>query len=252
VNDGRFSIQELPDAAAVGERAAELFFALGAQAQRARGRFSVALAGGSSPKPMHRSLTERAPPAEFNWSQVDVFFGDERAAPPDSPQSNYGNAREQLLERVAIDPARVHPMRAWETDLEASARAYEQELQQACGPGGALDLLVMGVGEDAHILSLFPGCPLIDDDGGSLVAALRDPPMNPALSRLTLTPTALRRARCTMVLFVGAKKRDAYTALRHAHGAALRSPVALLHGISADSRVFLLVDHAAAALEPSP
>ncbi|MBL8677619.1 MAG: 6-phosphogluconolactonase [Myxococcales bacterium] len=241
----RFTVVELADGDAVGARAAELFLAIGAEAQRARGTFTVALAGGSTPAAMHKALRE-APSHEFNWGSVDVFFGDERAVAPDSPLSNFGNARAQLLDQVPL--ARVHPMPAWSDDLDAGATAYERALRDACGDDGALDLLVMGVGEDAHILSLFPGCPLIDEDGGALVAALHDPPMNPAVSRITLTPTALRRAHNVLVLLVGAKKREARRALSSASVTASSAPVLLLDTRLALTRgreaTVLLLDHA--------
>lgn len=243
----RFTLVELADGDAVGQRAAELFFAIGAEAQRARGRFTVALAGGSTPAAMHRALRE-APSHEFNWGSVDVFFGDERAVAPDSPLSNFGNAKAQLLDHVAVASSRVHPMPAWSDDLDAVATAYERALREACRDEGALDLLVMGVGDDAHILSLFPGCPLIDEDGGALVAALRDPPMNPAVSRITLTPTALRRARHVLVLLVGAKKREARRALSSASARASSVPILLLDTrltpTSGREATLLLVDHA--------
>lgn len=223
----RFTAIELDDADAVGQRAAELFIAIGSEAQRARGTFTVALAGGSSPAAMHSALRAMVS-HEFNWGAVDVFFGDERAVPPDSPLSNFGNAKTQLLDHVAVAPERVHPMTSPHGDIDKAAVEYEHTLRSVCGEDGSLDLLVLGVGEDAHILSLFPGCSLIEDDGGALVAALRDPPMNPAVSRITLTPTTLRRAKSVLVLLVGAKKRDARRALTDATSAASKAPIVLL------------------------
>lgn len=215
------------DAAAAAEKAAELFRSITSEAIAARGRCSVALAGGTSPAAMHEALAGETQAPQIKWGAIDFFFGDERAVPSDARESNFNGARTTLLDRVAVDWSRVHPLEAWRSDLDKAAQEYEQRLLDVC-PGGALDLLVMGVGEDAHILSLHPKCSLIDRDDGALVAAVRNPPMNPALDRLTLTPTALFRARTVLVLFVGVKKRSAWRALTSREGSALAHPVRLL------------------------
>ncbi len=215
-------------------KAAAVFAEVVAEAIASRGRCSVALAGGSSPAAMHAALADadalQIPYApQIKWDAVDFFFGDERAAPSDADVSNYRSAKASLLDRVAVDWRKVHPLEAWRTDMETAASDYERALREAC-PGGALDLLVMGVGEDAHILSLYPRCPVIEDDHGALVAALRAPPMNPALDRLTLTPTALAAAKSVLVLFVGAKKASAWRALGRDEGSSGEHPVRLLRG----------------------
>lgn len=217
------------DAHAAAARAAAIFRTLTSKAIATKGRCAVALAGGSSPSAMHEALANesdaRAP--QINWSAMHIFFGDERAVSRDAKESNFRSARVTLLDRVAVDWTRVYPLEAWRSDLEEAARAYEEQLLAVC-PAGALDLLVMGVGEDAHILSLYPGCPLIVQDHGALVAALRNPPMTPAVDRLTLTPTALFRAHAVLVLFVGAKKNRAWRVLNAPDGSALAHPVRLL------------------------
>lgn len=215
------------DAAAAATKAAALFRSIASAAIAPRGRCSIALAGGSSPTAMYEALASESSAPQFKWGAIDFFFGDERAAPSDAKESNFGGAKRTLLDRVAVDWQRVHALEAWRADREDAAREYEQRLLDRC-PDGALDLLVMGVGEDAHILSLYPGCPLIAQDDGALVAALREPPMSPALDRLTLTPTALFRARAVLVLFVGAKKSAAWRALDASEGSALAHPVRLL------------------------
>lgn len=213
-----------PDATTAAAKAAALFRAITADALAQRSRCAVALAGGSSPAAMHEALSRET----VQWDAIDFFFGDERAVPSDAKDSNFHSARRTLLDQVALDWRKVHPLEAWREPREEAAREYERALSSACTEEGALDLLVMGVGEDAHILSLYPGCPLITEDHGSLVAAVRNPPMNPAVDRLTLTPTALFRARTVLVLFVGAKKSMAWRALNESEGSALTHPVRLL------------------------
>jgi 6-phosphogluconolactonase len=211
------------------QAAATVFAEVVSAAIAERGRASVALAGGSSPAAMHAALADGMHAPQIKWDAVDFFLGDERAVPNDASASNFHSAKTSLLDRVPVDWRKVHPLEAWRTDLETAAVDYERALREAC-PGGALDLIVMGVGEDAHILSLYPRCPLIDEDRGALVAALREPPMNPAVDRLTLTPTALAAAKSVLVLFVGAKKASAWRALGREEGSSREHPVRLLRG----------------------
>lgn len=243
-------LHRAPDAASAAERAAELFAQHARAAIAQRGRFHVALAGGSSPAAMHRALASRNHAHEINWSAMDIYFGDERAAQPDSKDSNYGNARATLLDHVPIEPARVHPMRAWDGALEARAREYDALLRAQTNGDGALDLLVLGVGEDAHILSLYPGCPCIDAREGPLVAALRSPPMNPPLDRLTLTPAALFATRAVLLLIVGPKKRAAWRALDAQEGDARRTPIRLLRSHPGATHGAVHVVGDAEALDP--
>jgi 6-phosphogluconolactonase len=234
-----------PDATAAGARAAERFAELASASLAARGRFAVALAGGSSPTTMHAALAAWNKTPEIKWPSIDVFFGDERAAATDALASNYRAARESLLSRVSVDPARVRAMEAWRPDLDHAARDYERALREVCAPDGALDLCIIGVGEDAHILSLYPGCPMIDHDEGRLVVALERPPMNPALDRLTLTPTALFAARAILVLLLGDKKRAAFKALAAPEGDERATPVRLVR--RARGPVWVIADRAATA-----
>ncbi len=236
------AIHREPDAERAGRRAAALFATIARESIAARGRFTVALAGGSSPALMHEALARWSETPAIEWAKIDFFFGDERAVPSDTKQSNFYNARHSLLDRVPLEWARVHAMEAWRDDRESAAQQYEQTLRAI---DGALDLLVLGVGEDSHILSLYPGCPLIHEDGGSLVAALRDPPMNPAVDRLTLTPSCLFAARTVLVLMVGAKKRAAWRAFDAREGAAMTHPVRLLREVTATLHV--VGDHEAIA-----
>jgi 6-phosphogluconolactonase len=227
------SVVRTIDSVTAGHRAAERFATLARNAIAARGRFTVALAGGSSPQSTHAALAAWNESPSIEWPRVHALFGDERAVPSDDPRSNYGAARASLLERVAIDPAQVYAMEAWREDLERAADDYERAIERACGADRAIDLVMLGVGEDAHILSLFPGCDAITDDGGRSVIALRDPPMNPAVHRLSLTPAALSRARAVIVLVLGAKKRDAWRALDREAGDAKTHPVRLLRALRA-------------------
>jgi 6-phosphogluconolactonase len=155
---------------------------------------TVALAGGSTP----RRLYERLAQSDYAWAETEVFFGDERCVPPDHPASNYRMAREALLSKV---PARVHRMRGEECD----ATAYEEELSEVFGAGlPEFDLMLLGLGEDGHTASLFPGDPALDASAERVVRVQR-----PDYARLTLTLPVLSAARVALFLVSGASKRQA-------------------------------------------
>lgn len=163
-------------------------------------RCSIALAGGSTPRPVYRRLADELPGCE-HWSRIDVFFGDERCVPPDDPASNYRTAREALLDRVPIAPAQVHRMEGERADRDAAARAYEAILPVR------LDLLVLGLGADGHTASLFPGAPALAETRRR-VLPVRGTPAAP-LDRLTITPPVILDARLTLVLVAGEDKAEA-------------------------------------------
>jgi 6-phosphogluconolactonase len=168
----------------IADAAAERFVAL-----RPR---TVALAGGSTP----RRLYERLATCKFPWADTDVFFGDERCVPPDHEASNFRMALEALLARV---PARVHRMPGETCD----AAAYEDELSRVFATAPPqFDLVVLGLGEDGHTASLFPGDPALDVTDRWVVRVER-----PDYDRLTLTLPVLAAATTVMFLVSGASKR---------------------------------------------
>lgn len=212
------NVDVLPDVPAFAEAAARFFVERAREAIDERGRFVVALAGGSTPAPLHRALDASA----LDWSKVVVLFGDERAVGPADERSNHRSAHETLLSRV---PAVVHRIEGERADLHAVAREYERVMLDTCG--GALDLLIVGLGQDAHILSLWPGCPAIEERTALVVATL-DPPMNPAVSRVTMTPVAIERARHVLAIATGAGKQVALDRALHAPDDPLHCPAHLL------------------------
>jgi 6-phosphogluconolactonase len=207
------------------------------RAVAARGRASFALTGGSAFRALGPALAD----APLPWADLDIFWGDERAVPADHEDSNYRLAREVCLDRVPAPPGRVHRMEADRPGLDAAADAYAETLARTLGPGLGLDLVLLGLGPDGHVCSLFPGHPLLDERARS-VAALRDAPKPPA-SRLTLTLPALLAASHLIVIALGATKRDAVrAAVEDASGALPVSRV-----VSGSASVLVLADPAAAA-----
>ncbi len=190
----------VPDARALARRAAERIVELARAAVRERGRCSVALAGGTTPRATYDVLATSALAAALPWGALDWYFGDERAVPPDHPESNYRAARESLFagRPEALERAKRLPADA--PDLERAAREYGERLPDP------LDLLLLGIGEDGHTASLFPGSPALAERAARVAAVSGPKPPNP---RLTITPPVIEAARELLVLASGAGKAEA-------------------------------------------
>lgn len=200
-----------PSSDALMHTAAELWVAAAASAIGASGRFAVALSGGATPERLYRLLATDPYASGLDWSRVHAFWGDERCVPPDDPASNYRMAREALLARVPIPAENVHRVRG-EDEPAAAAAAYERDLRETfatpdgpphLSPGRRFDLVLLGMGEDGHTASLFPG-----------TAALREPArwvraVHPAAvptARVTLTPAVINAAAEVAFLVSGRAK----------------------------------------------
>jgi 6-phosphogluconolactonase len=197
------------DAQALSAAVAREVAGIIAQAVEARGRCTLALSGGTTPRALYARLA--APPfrSEVPWPRCEFFWGDERAVLPEHAESNYRMARETLLDPLAIDSARVHRMPAERADLDAAARDYEAELMQVLAQGGAtpqLDLVLLGLGADGHTASLFPGGEALAC-AGRWVSAERI--AAPGFARMTLTLTALNAARSALFIVAGGEKSGA-------------------------------------------
>ncbi len=193
------------DAAALSHAAALYFAETAAQATAARGRFAVALSGGSTPRALYSRLARDEFRGRIPWAQAHFFWGDERCVAPDDPQSNYRMARETLLSHVPVPAANVHRMAGEDPDPQQAARRYEQELRVFFGEGlPRFDLVLLGLGEEGHTASLFPGSPVLEE-WERLVAA----PYVEKLGayRLTLTLPVLNAAARVAFLAAGENKR---------------------------------------------
>jgi len=158
---------------------------------------NLTLAGGSTPRGGYEQLAERP---DLPWGEVEVFFGDERAVPPDHPESNYRMVQESLLSRVPLSAGRIHRMEADLPDREAAARRYERILPDS------LDLLVLGIGSDGHTASIFPdGEPVRERSRRVMRAEGPSPPRE----RLTITSPVILGARRIFVLARGTGKASA-------------------------------------------
>jgi 6-phosphogluconolactonase len=187
--DVSLNAKDLP-ARAAARIAQELVRAL-----TARGIASLALAGGTTPKATYEVLATLT----LDWSRIDVFFGDERCVPADHPDSNYRMAKAALFDAIDIPPERIHRMQAENPDRDAAARAYEAKLPEQ------LDVVVLGIGEDAHTASLFPSSPALNERVRRVLPVVGP---KPPPERLTITPLVLRSARLCVVLGSGAGKAE--------------------------------------------
>jgi 6-phosphogluconolactonase len=173
--------------------------------QRA-GRCSLVLSGGSTPRTLFTLLASQFR-YRIPWARVHVFWGDERYVPPDDPRSNYGMARETLLDHVPCPAANVHPMPTSFPDPSDAARAYEATLRhEFADEWPRFDLVLLGIGPEGHTASLFPGAPALDERTRWVLPVTV--PAEPAL-RLTLTLPALSRSANAYFLVAGADKSRA-------------------------------------------
>ena len=201
----------------------------------------IALAGGSTP----RAAYERAAAAGSDWSRATIWFGDERCVPPDHEHSNYAMAKEALLDRIDSQP-RVRRIEG-ELGPDAAADAYERQLREDFGEGlPELDLLLLGLGPDAHTASLFPGDAALDESE-RLVVGVETPGMAPLVSRVSLTLPIVNAAREVIFLVSGEDKAEAVA--RAFSGAADPSAPASLVAPSSGTLILALDPAAAARLE---
>ncbi len=194
-------LRVLEDADKIAREAARRILARAEQAIVERGRFRVVLAGGTTPLAAYRRLVA----AETNWSAWEIYFGDERCLPIDHAERNSRSAGDVWLDKVPLAADKVHPIPA-ERGADAAARIYEANVRAAV----PFDLVLLGVGEDGHTASLFPGQAIPPD---RLVIPVREAPKPPA-ERVSLTPAAFADAGEILILVSGRGKRQALQAWR--------------------------------------
>ena len=198
------------DAAALAQAAAQRLLARLAEP---RERFAVALTGGSSPEGLYRLLASEPYRSQVPWQHVHWFWGDDRFVPQDDPRSNAGVARRLFLDRVPAPAENVHPIPTEAANPNESARRYEAELRGFYGadrldPGRRLfDLVLMGVGNDGHTASLFPGQPQVDETK-RWVVGVPQAGQEPFVPRVSLTLPALASTRDMLFLVTGRGKRE--------------------------------------------
>lgn len=170
------------------------------------GTFRIAATGGTTPHFLYEALASSTFRTSIDWHSWHVFFGDERAVPPDDAESNYRLVVDTLLSKVPVPRGQVHRMEAERSDLDAAAADYAQLLEAECGGPPRLDLILLGVGADGHTASLFPGTPALDVDDRWVA---RGTASSAPIDRLTLTLPVLNAAARVAFLVTGGAKVDA-------------------------------------------
>ena len=190
----------------LAEVAVQRFVSLAEAEVKERGRFSVALSGGSTPKAMFKLLASNDYSDQVAWDKVFVFWGDERFVPPDDQESNYRMARETLLDHVPLPAANIFPVPTVGSTPEAAAQAYAETITAFFGrETPRFGLILLGMGPDGHTASLFPGHPEPSAPGDELVIAVRDSPKPPP-DRLSFTYRLINAAHHVLFLVGGADK----------------------------------------------
>ncbi|MEV5281109.1 MULTISPECIES: 6-phosphogluconolactonase [unclassified Streptomyces] len=222
-------------------------------AQAARGSASVVLTGGRNGNGLLAALASSPARDAIDWSRLDLWWGDERFVPEGDPERNYTQAREALLDAVALDPKRVHAMPAsggaYGSDADAAAAAYAAELAAAAGPEDhgpvpTFDVLMLGVGPDTHVASLFPELPAVRETERTVVGVHGAP--KPPPTRISLTLPAIRAAREVWLLAAGEDKAQA-AAIALSGAGEVQAPAAGAYG---RARTLWLLDAAAASRLP--
>jgi 6-phosphogluconolactonase len=233
-------IQVLPTPAEVAHEAARRIVTLADEAIALSGSFTLALAGGSTPKALYELLANDPYNHQIDWSKVQIFFGDERTVPPTDAQSNFRMAKEALLDHVPIPRNQVFRMRG-EIEPEAAAIEYGQLLKERFGDGG-LDCCLLGMGDDGHTASLFPNTTALSEPKHRCVAN-RVEKLN--TWRITMTAPFINRSRQVILLVTGESKQSRLAEVLEGPRDPQRLPVQL---IEPEGRLTWLLDIAAAGM----
>jgi 6-phosphogluconolactonase len=211
----------------------------------ARGRFTIALSGGSTPKNLFNLLATNAR-TSLPWERTFFFWGDERHVPPTHPDSNYRMANEIMLSKIPVAPENIFRVPAENPDAAAAAEAYEQTLrkffQLEAGPFPVFDMILLGMGPDGHTASLFPGTAGLQEKSRLVIANWVD---KLKASRITLTLPVLNAARCVAFLVSGTDKADALHAVLEGDAPGEQYPSKLVR--PTQGKLIWLVDRAAAS-----
>jgi 6-phosphogluconolactonase len=227
------------------QAAAEEVIRAATEAVEQRGRFTIALSGGSTPRNLYTLIAANAS-ARLPWAQMFFFWGDERHVPPGDPDSNYRMAKEILLSKIPLPPANVFPIPAENPDASAAAEGYEQTLRKffALAPGEfpRFDLILLGMGPDGHAASLFPETAGLQEKSRLVIANWVE---KLKTSRITLTLPVLNAARCVVFLVSGADKAAVLREVLEGNAPAEKYPAKLVRPSA--GKLIWFVDRAAAS-----
>lgn len=245
--EGQAHVEVWQDVGALSGRAAELFAETARQAAHTRGKFTVTLAGGSTPRALYELLAGDTYAARVPWESVHVFWSDERCVPPTSDESNYRMAYEALLERVGVPAGQIHRMRG-EDEPHKAARDYAVALEKEFGQSvPRFDLILLGMGEDGHTASLFPGSDALDDVEHLVVAPFVE---KLKAHRLTLTFRVINAAASVIFLVAGEAKAETLREVLKGEGESGELPAQRVRPLNGE--LVWLVDEGAARRLSAP
>ena len=208
-------VRILPDAASIAKRAAAALLEIAADAVRQKGSFELVLSGGSTPKALYGLLVDDpALRSQVPWEKMHLFFGDERHVKPEDPQSNYRMAWEAMISKSPLKPEQVTRVKAENPNAEDAAKDYEQAIRTyfklADGQFPRFDLVLLGMGSEGHVASLFPGTKALRENRRIVVHNWVGKVL---MDRITLTAPAINNARHIISMVTGADKCPALTAV---------------------------------------
>lgn len=232
------NVEVLADKSALVERGHEIVLELISSTIEAQGRFTIALAGGSTPQPLYAALAEDSLP----WSKIHVFWGDERYVPADHPDSNELMARNAWLDKIEIPPSNVHPMETTGENPQQDAQRHEAALKEFFDMSQGFprfDLILLGMGDDGHTASLFPHTEALEEKERWVTVGNKD-----GQPRLTFSIPLINQAKCVLFLVAGENKRTALQHIFASQGDATAYPS---RQIQPRGELLWLLDQAAAA-----
>jgi len=216
-------VEVLPDKASLLKRSLEVLLSKMQASIQEHGQCAIALAGGGTPKPLYEALSTQ----DLPWEKVHVFWGDERYVPADHPDSNQGMARSAWLDKVDIPAANIHPMPTDGATPAADAEKHEAQLREffetPVGEFPHFDVILLGIGDDAHTASLFPHTDALQVKDRLVTVGNKD-----GQPRITFTAPLINHAHCVMFLVAGASKRPALAQIFAPDADALTYPARLI------------------------
>ena len=237
-------VEVLADKISLIERSQELMLDKIQSAIASRGQCSIALAGGSTPKPLYEALAKQNLP----WEKIHIFWGDERYVAPNHPDSNQLMARQAWLDKIEIPETNIHPIPTDSNNPEIDAESYEVVIRKlfSVSPGEfpTFDIILLGMGDDGHTASLFPHTPVLNETTKAIAVGNKD-----GQPRITFTVPLLNQARCVLFLVAGANKQAALEQVFAAQGDAMTYPSRL---INPQGELWWLLDRDAGAKIDTP
>ena len=217
-----------PNLADLSSAAAEFIAELAEAAIKTRNIFTLVLSGGSTPRLLYEELARRSISKRIDWQKTHIFWGDERYLPPDHPDSNYALAFQALVSKVDILPANVHRVVTESDSANAAAEDYEKTLRHFFPPPAgsedqqylpSFDLVLLGLGQDGHTASLFPGDAALEEKY-RWVVTVDGASASPPVPRITLTLPVLNKADCVIFLVSGSRKKEVFEEIMNNPGTA--------------------------------